>query len=56
MHHKDIAHCDEVRSASIDAKSIAIPYQVDGDYLGSTMHADVRFIPDALKIVVPTVA
>ncbi len=55
MHDRDIAHCDDVNSAVIEALNVAIPYQVDGDYLGSTMKAIVSYIPDALKIVVPRV-
>lgn len=55
MHHKDIAHCDDVLKASIVAKGAAIPYQVDGDYLGSTMRAEITYIPDSLKIVMPAV-
>lgn len=54
MHHKDIAHCDNIHSAVIEATNVAIPYQVDGDYLGSTMRAEVSFIPQALNIVMPT--
>ena len=55
MHDKDIAHCDEVQKAVIEAKSVAIPYQVDGDYLGSIMRAEVAYIPESLTIVVPLV-
>jgi diacylglycerol kinase family enzyme len=55
MHHKDIAHCDDVTSATITAVNVAIPYHVDGDYLGSTMKADIEFIPDALSIVMPVI-
>ncbi len=54
MHHKDIAHCDNIHSAVIEATNVAIPYQVDGDYLGSTMRAEVSFIPGALNIVMPS--
>lgn len=53
IHHKDIAHCDNVHSAVIEATHVAIPYQVDGDYLGSTMRAEISFIPHALNIVMP---
>ncbi len=54
MHHKDIAHCDNVHTAVIEATNVAIPYQVDGDYLGSTMHAEISYIPEALTVVMPT--
>ncbi|HQZ14750.1 MAG TPA: diacylglycerol kinase family protein [Acidimicrobiia bacterium] len=55
MHDKDIAHCDDVHSAIIEALHVAIPYQVDGDYLGSTMQAEISYLPNSLKIVVPLV-
>lgn len=54
MHHKDIAHCDDVLKATISAKNLAIPYQVDGDFLGSTMHAEIAYIPECLKIIMPS--
>ncbi|HMS24974.1 MAG TPA: diacylglycerol kinase family protein [Acidimicrobiia bacterium] len=53
MHHKDIAHCDNVHTAVIEATNVAIPYQVDGDYLGSTMRAEISYIPEALTVVMP---
>lgn len=31
----------------------SLPYQVDGDYLGESEHLELRFEPDALKLVVP---
>jgi len=55
MHHKDIAHCDDVDSAVVEALHVAIPYQVDGDYLGSTMKAEISYVPSSLKIVVPLI-
>ena len=53
MHHKDIAHCDNVHTAVIEATNVAIPYQVDGDYLGSTMRAEISYIPNSLTVVMP---
>lgn len=54
MHHKDIAHCDGVDKAVIEAINVAIPYQVDGDYIGSTMRAEISYIQSALTVVIPT--
>lgn len=56
MHHKDIAHCDNVFKATVEAIHVAIPYQVDGDYLGSTMKAEITYLPESLKIVMPLTA
>ena len=53
MHDKDIAHCDDVDSAVIEALNVPIPYQVDGDYLGTITRAEISYIPSSLKIVVP---
>ena len=53
MHHKDIAHCEGVSHCIIQANKNAIPYQVDGDYLGSTMKVEVNFLPKSLKIAIP---
>lgn len=30
-----------------------VPYQVDGDYLGTITHLELRYHPDALRLVVP---
>lgn len=54
MHHKDIAHCDNVTSGIIEATKLAVPYQVDGDYLGSIMKANIEYIADSLSIITPT--
>jgi diacylglycerol kinase family enzyme len=53
MHHKDIAHCEEISHCIIEANNNSVPYQVDGDYLGSTMKAEINFLPNALNIIVP---
>jgi diacylglycerol kinase family enzyme len=53
MHHKDIAHCEGVAHSVIQANTNAIPYQLDGDYIGSTMKVEVDFLPNALKIAIP---
>ena len=53
MHHKDISHCEGISHCVIEANDNAIPYQVDGDYLGSTMKVEVDFLPDSLNIAVP---
>lgn len=53
MHHKDISHCEGISHCIIEANDHAIPYQVDGDYLGSTMRVEIDFIPDSLNIAVP---
>jgi diacylglycerol kinase family enzyme len=29
------------------------PWQVDGDYLGEVERIEVRYVPDALRLVVP---
>ena len=31
----------------------AIPYQVDGDYLGETSRLEFRHVPDAVRLVFP---
>jgi diacylglycerol kinase family enzyme len=53
MHHKDISHCEGISHCVIEANNNAIPYQVDGDYLGSTMRAEINFLSDSLNIAVP---
>ncbi|MFN8015278.1 MAG: diacylglycerol kinase family protein [Acidimicrobiia bacterium] len=55
IHHKDIAHCDDVTHCLIEATNVAIPYQVDGDYLGSMKLSEVDYVPNSLTIVVPQV-
>jgi diacylglycerol kinase family enzyme len=52
-HHKDIAHVDDVHEATIEAVNSPMPYQVDGDYIGTTDVARIGYIPDALRIVMP---
>lgn len=42
----------DVVSASVKAFG-SLPYQADGDYLGEAEHLEVRFEPDALRLVVP---
>ena len=32
------------------------PWQVDGDYLGEVERLEIRYVPDALDVVMPTVA
>ncbi len=53
MRHKDVAHCDDVNNATIEVLNSALPYQVDGDYIGSIKKAEVSYVPDALKIAIP---
>lgn len=53
MHHKDIAHCDFVHNATIATNNYALPYQVDGDYLGTISKAAIKYIPSALTIHMP---
>lgn len=53
MHHKDIAHCDFVKNATIAANNHALPYQVDGDYLGTVSKASVKYIENSLSIQIP---
>ena len=42
----------EVRTARISSES-PFPYQLDGDYLGDVTSIDVRWEPDAIRLVVP---
>lgn len=53
IHHKDIAHCDDVKQACIEALNDSMAYQVDGDYIGTTKKATIEFIPEALSVVIP---
>ena len=41
-----------LRSATVDADP-PVPYQIDGDHLGSGRRFDIRWAPEALKLVVP---
>lgn len=41
-----------LRSATVDADP-PVPYQIDGDHLGSGRRFDIRWSPEALKLVVP---
>ena len=41
-----------LRSATVDADP-PVPYQIDGDHLGSGRRFDIRWAPEALNLVVP---
>jgi diacylglycerol kinase family enzyme len=48
-----------VQRADLDALTFVahhgpFPWQVDGDYLGEVERLEVRYVPDALNVVVPT--
>jgi diacylglycerol kinase family enzyme len=51
-------HNDVIQRADLEALTVRdlgrpFPWQVDGDFLGLTERLDVRYEPDALRIVVP---
>jgi len=44
--HSDVTHIE------IDGYG-PVPHQVDGDYLGDVEHLELRYVPDALSLVIP---
>jgi diacylglycerol kinase family enzyme len=48
----DVTQLGDLRTLSVSAPQ-PFPWQVDGDYLGTTEHLDVRHEPDCLSLVIP---
>lgn len=42
----------EVDNAMIESRG-PVPYQLDGDYMGTVEHIDLRWVPDAISLVRP---
>jgi len=58
QHTRSVDYSPDVEHLVIDAIERrgapgGVPYQVDGDYLGTVTHLELRFHPDALRVVVP---
>lgn len=53
---REVVQLSDVRELRLSAVSPggAFPWQVDGDYLGIVDELAVRFVPDALSVVLPT--
>jgi diacylglycerol kinase family enzyme len=50
--HRKVSFVDDVVSATLTAKD-TVPYQVDGEDLGTAHHLEFRWEPESLRLVVP---
>lgn len=51
---REVVQLTDVRTLQLTAPwSGAFPWQVDGDYLGTADALDIRYVPDALSVVLP---
>jgi diacylglycerol kinase family enzyme len=52
---REVVQLHDVQTARLTAArpGTPFPWQVDGDYLGTTEALDVRYVPDALSVVLP---
>ncbi|MEX0666216.1 MAG: diacylglycerol kinase family protein [Acidimicrobiia bacterium] len=52
-HQRDIVQLADVDRLTLIAQHGPFPWQVDGDYLGEVERLEVRYVPDALTLVMP---
>jgi diacylglycerol kinase family enzyme len=50
---RDILQLAEIERLTVTAHHGPFPWQVDGDYLGEVERLEVRYVPDALTLVMP---
>jgi diacylglycerol kinase family enzyme len=50
---RDIVQLADVDRLTLVAQHAPFPWQVDGDYLGEVERLEVRYVPDALTLVMP---
>jgi diacylglycerol kinase family enzyme len=50
---RDIVQLADVDRLTLVAQHGPFPWQVDGDYLGEVERLEVRYVPDALTLVMP---
>jgi len=53
--NKAVLQLADLEALTFVAHHGPFPWQVDGDYLGEVERIDVRYVPDALNVVVPAV-
>jgi len=53
QHTREVVQLRDVHALRLEAPDGAFPWQVDGDHLGTTATLDVRYAPDALRVVLP---
>jgi diacylglycerol kinase family enzyme len=52
-HQRDIVQLADLDHVTLTAQHGPFPWQVDGDYLGEVERLEIRYVPEALTVVMP---